>query len=63
MANFEARLDHLKDSIRTLLADGGDRAKSVATSRGRMIKLHPIAAVAIAAGIGFGVFMLVRSRR
>ena len=63
-STFEHRLDALKDSVRHLASNSGQRAKSVATSSGRMIKGHPLIAVAIVAGIGLGVgvFMMMRRR-
>ena len=57
-ARFEDRLDNLKHSVRHLVDSGGEHARS----GGRLIKSHPLIAIAIAAGVGFGVYMLMRRR-
>jgi ElaB/YqjD/DUF883 family membrane-anchored ribosome-binding protein len=66
-ASFEARLDNLKDSVRHLVTatghrvgDAKDTAMSGLSKGGRLIKDHPFIAIAIAAGIGVGVFLVLR---
>jgi hypothetical protein len=64
---FDTRLDALKNSAKHLVDVGGDRATRVKDSAiaqidriGLLIKQHPVAAVAIAFGVGYLAMRLVR---
>ncbi len=66
-SEFESRLDSLKDSVRELLDAGSERAASFkdtamtnANKLGNVIKEHPIAAIAIAFGVGYVVMRMIR---
>ena len=66
-ATFEDKLDTLKESMRSLVDYGSDKAGVVkdygargVSSLGRMIKQHPIAALGIAFGIGFLAMRIMR---
>jgi hypothetical protein len=62
MAGFEDRLESLKDSVRELIDFGRVRDTVVSGTRktGSLIKEHPIAALAIAFGIGYIAMRLMR---
>lgn len=62
---LDARLDALKDGIghmidRLKAAPQPSRVASFVTRTGDAIKQHPIAAAAIAFGLGFGLFRMLR---
>jgi hypothetical protein len=70
-STVQARLDHqldaLRDSVKHLVDIGGDKAGAIRDSAmsgvkhmGKVIKEHPIAAVAIAFGIGYIAMRIVR---
>ena len=64
---FEDRLDHLKESVRGLVDfsaskfdDVKDYSKAGVSKLGGLIKNHPIAALAIAFGIGYFAMRMMR---
>ncbi|HEV7556095.1 MAG TPA: hypothetical protein VGO00_11595 [Kofleriaceae bacterium] len=70
-AQIGSRIDSLKDSVKDLVDVGTDRAASIkdatvstatklASQTARLVKKHPIAAVAIAFGVGYIAMRLVR---
>jgi len=66
-SELESRLDSLKDSVRELIDAGSERAANFkdtamtnANKLGNVIKEHPIAAVAVAFGIGYIVMRMIR---
>jgi ElaB/YqjD/DUF883 family membrane-anchored ribosome-binding protein len=66
-SDFDARLDSLKDSVKDLLDAGSERASNFKDSAltgankvGGLIKAHPVAAVAIAFGVGYLVMRMIR---
>ena len=66
-ATFEDKLDTLKESVRSIVDFGSDKAEVVkqygargATKIGGLIKQHPIAALGIAFGIGFLAMRIMR---
>lgn len=66
-STFEDRLDSLKESVRDLVDAGGERAGAIRDSvvagtkkTGSLIKQHPVAAIAIAFGVGYIAMRLMR---
>ncbi len=66
-SEFESRLDSLRDSVKELFDAGSERAANLkdtamtgANKLGKVIKDHPIAAVAIAFGVGYIVMRMMR---
>jgi ElaB/YqjD/DUF883 family membrane-anchored ribosome-binding protein len=70
-AQISSRIDSLKDSVKDLIDVGTDTAASVkdatvstasklASRTAKLVKKHPIAAVAIAFGVGYVAMRLVR---
>ena len=62
---LDARLDALKDGIGNMIdrlkaAEQPSRFGAFVARTGDAIKRHPIAAAAIAFGLGFGVFRVMR---
>ncbi len=67
VSRLDHQLDALKDSVKHLVDAGGDKAAAFKDTAmtgvskvGKMIKAHPIAAIAIAFGIGYIAMRIAR---
>ncbi|MFT3698020.1 MAG: hypothetical protein QM831_33070 [Kofleriaceae bacterium] len=56
----EARLDDLRDGVKSAVDNGADKASTAIDALGAQIKKHPMAALAIAFGVGFLAMRLIR---
>ena len=66
-SEFDSRLDSLKNGVKENIEAGGERAQDIRATAmsgvnkvGQLIKSHPVAAVAIAFGVGYLMMRLIR---
>ena len=66
-ADFESRLETLRDNIKHILETGSDRASDIkdsaisnANKLGKIVRQHPLAAVAIAFAVGYLAMRIIR---
>jgi ElaB/YqjD/DUF883 family membrane-anchored ribosome-binding protein len=59
-SRMDSQLDSIRDSVKHFVDIGEDTARSGIKQLGRLIKDHPVAAVAIAFGVGYLAMRILR---